>query len=281
MYADRSYVLAIEPKKDIPDGMYLSIDDPKRSIRTADYEGTPVLLIGGESHKTGQGVDTSFHYRALEEFAAQTFGIKKKVFHWSAQDLITLDKVPYIGPITRNNDRVFIATGFRKWGMTNGTLAAKLIGHYILGEDSLFHKLFQPSRFKSDPSMKQFLSQNFDVAAHLVDGKLELVADRPNSLKKGEGMPVQWHGERAGAYRDEEGKLHVLDTTCTHMGCEVEWNSAEHTWDCPCHGSRFNYDGAVVEGPADKPLMKIAIEENHEVPPHMNESKQDEHGEQP
>ncbi|SFK40137.1 Glycine/D-amino acid oxidase [Halobacillus dabanensis] len=274
MYADRSYVIAIEPEKNVPEGMYLSIDEPKRSIRTADYNGTSLLLIGGESHKTGQGVDTSFHYNALEEFAAETFGVKKKWFQWSAQDLTTLDKVPYIGPITRNNERVFIATGFRKWGMTNGTLAAKLISAYVLGEKSLFHDLFKPSRFKSDPSMKQFISQNFDVATHLVDGKLELVADRPKSLKSGEGMVVQWKGERAGAYRDEEGKLHVLDTTCTHMGCEVEWNSGDHTWDCPCHGSRFSYDGAVVEGPAKQPLMKIAIEEGHEVPPHIEESDQ-------
>lgn len=271
MYAERSYLLAIEPEKEIPDGMYLSIDEPKRSIRTADYKGTPILLIGGESHKTGQGVDTSFHYNALEEFAAETFGVKRKLFQWSAQDLTTLDKVPYIGPITRSNDRVFIATGFRKWGMTNGTLAAKLISNYVMGEESLYHELFKPSRFKSDPSMKQFISQNFEVATHLVEGKLELVQETPKRLKKGEGMVVQWKGERAGAYRDDEGKLYVLDTTCTHMGCEVEWNSGEHTWDCPCHGSRFSYDGAVMEGPADQPLMKIAIEDNHEVPPHLED----------
>ncbi|WP_226581647.1 FAD-dependent oxidoreductase [Halobacillus litoralis] len=273
MYAERSYIMAIEPEKEIPDGMYLSIDEPKRSIRTAEYEGTPILLIGGESHKTGQGVDTSFHYHALEEFAAETFGVKRKLFQWSAQDLTTLDKVPYIGPITRKNDRIFIATGFHKWGMTSGTLAAKLLCDYITGEESLFHQLFKPTRFKSDPSMKQFISQSFDVATHLVEGKLELVADRPNRLNKGEGKIVQWKGERAGAYRDDKGQLHVLDTTCTHMGCEVEWNSAEHTWDCPCHGSRFSYDGSVVEGPADQPLMKIAIEENSEVPPRIEENE--------
>ncbi|ASF41060.1 (2Fe-2S)-binding protein [Halobacillus halophilus] len=259
MYAERSYLMAIEPEREIPDGMYLSVDEPKRTIRTAEYNGKPILLVGGESHKTGMGVNTSFHYNAIEEFAAQTFGIKKKLFQWSAQDLTTLDKVPYIGPITRRNDRVFIATGFRKWGMTNGTLAAQLISQSVAGEDSLFHSLFKPSRFKTDPSMKQFLSQNFDVAVHLVEGKLELVADRPQNLKKGEGLVVQWKGERAGAFKDEEDQIHLLDTTCTHMGCEVEWNDAERTWDCPCHGSRFSFDGTVVEGPADQPLMKIAF----------------------
>ncbi|KHE67768.1 FAD-dependent oxidoreductase [Halobacillus sp. BBL2006] len=260
MYAERSYLMAIEPEREIPPGMYVSIDEPKRTIRSAEYNGKPILLVGGENHKTGDGIDTSFHYRAIEEFAAQTFGIREKLFQWSAQDLTTLDKVPYIGPITKKNNRVLIATGFRKWGMTNGTLAAQLLSNYVLGEESLFHELFKPSRFKADPSMKQFLSQNFDVAVHLVEGKLELVGDRPDRIKKGEGKVVQWRGERAGAFKDEDGELHLLDTTCTHMGCEVEWNSAEHTWDCPCHGSRFSFDGTVVEGPADQPLMKISLE---------------------
>ncbi|TGB02706.1 FAD-dependent oxidoreductase [Halobacillus salinus] len=260
MYAERSYLMAIEPEKEIPEGMYVSIDEPKRTVRTAEYNGKPILLVGGESHKTGEGVDTSFHYKIIEEFAAETFGIKRKLAQWSAQDLTTLDKVPYIGPITRRNKNVFIATGFRKWGMTNGTLAAQLISDYVLGEESLFHELFKPSRFKTDPSMKQFLSQNFDVANHLIDGKLELVADRPERLRKGEGKVIQWRGERAGAFKDDDGQLYMVDTTCTHMGCEVEWNGAERSWDCPCHGSRFSFDGSVMEGPADQPLPDLSQE---------------------
>lgn len=275
MYAERSYLMAIEPEREIPDGMYVSIDEPRRTIRTAELDGKPILLVGGESHKTGQGVDTSFHYKVIEEFAAQTFGIKKKLYQWSAQDLTTLDKVPYIGPITNQNQNVYIATGFRKWGMTNGTLAAQLISGYILGEESLFHELFKPSRFKTDPSMKHFLSQNFDVAAHLVEGKLELVADRPERLKKTEGKVIQWKGERAGAYKDENGEIFLLDTTCTHMGCEVEWNSGEHTWDCPCHGSRFAYNGEVVEGPAKKPLLDLTHELYPEAPPQIDEERQE------
>ena len=274
MYAERSYLMAIEPEKEIPSGMYVSIDEPKRTVRTAEYEGNPILLVGGESHKTGEGIDTSFHYRAIEEFAAETFGIKKKLFQWSAQDLTTLDKVPYIGPITRRNKRVFIATGFRKWGMTNGTLAAQLITDYVRGETSLFHDLFKPSRFKTDPSMKQFLSQNFDVATHLIDGKLEIVGERPERLRTGEGKVIQWEGQRAGAYKDQEGKVYMVDTTCTHMGCEVEWNSAEHSWDCPCHGSRFSYDGSVMEGPADKPLVDLS-EKLLPLSEHKHEGQED------
>ncbi|MFG6147203.1 FAD-dependent oxidoreductase [Halobacillus sp. B23F22_1] len=265
MYAERSYVIAIEPKKDWQGGMYLSIDDPKRSIRSANYQGKDILLIGGESHRTGEGGESLFHYNALEEFAERTFGIRAKLFQWSAQDLTTLDKVPYIGPIRKNDKRVFLATGFRKWGMTNSRVAGDLITDYVMGRDSLYKTLFTPSRFKADPSMKEFLKNNSNVAAHLMEGKIELVGTRPEALLKGEGAVIQWKGERAGAYKDDNGELHVLDTTCTHMGCEVEWNSAEHSWDCPCHGSRFSFDGEVMEGPAKKPLKKIAYSDTDEV----------------
>ncbi|WP_181347676.1 FAD-dependent oxidoreductase [Thalassobacillus sp. CUG 92003] len=261
MYAERSYVIAIEPENHDTTGMYLSIDEPKRSVRPVQYQGKSLLLIGGESHRTGEGIDTAFHYNALEEFAAQTFGVKEKLFQWSAQDLTTLDKVPYIGKITRNKPDIYVATGFRKWGMTTSTVAARLITDSIMGKDNPYVSLYTPSRFKANPSIKQFISQNFNVGAHLLEGKMELVGTRPKALKKGQGDIVQIRGERAGAFRDEDGNLHVLDTTCTHMGCEVDWNSAERTWDCPCHGSRFSYDGEVMEGPAKQPLTKLDHDE--------------------
>ncbi|MFC7063300.1 FAD-dependent oxidoreductase [Halobacillus seohaensis] len=265
MYAERSYVIAIEPEKQWEGGMYLSVDEPKRSIRSAEYEGKDILLISGENHRTGEGGEHSFHYKALEEFASRTFGIKSKLFQWSAQDLTTLDKLPYIGPIQKENKRIYLATGYRKWGMTNSRVASELITDYVMGRESLYHNLFTPSRFKADPSMKAFMKNNLNVASHFMEGKLELVGTRPEALLKGEGAVIQWKGERAGAYKDDSGELYVLDTTCTHMGCEVEWNSGEHSWDCPCHGSRFSYDGHVMEGPAKQPLKKIAYSDTNEV----------------
>ncbi|WP_101842275.1 FAD-dependent oxidoreductase [Halobacillus sp. Marseille-P3879] len=281
MYAERSYVIAIEPEHKWEGGMYLSIDEPKRSVRSVEYEGKEILLIGGESHRTGEGGDNLFHYHALEEFASRTFGIKSKLFQWSAQDLTTLDKVPYIGPIRKDSKHIFLATGFRKWGMTNSRVAGELLTDYVMGRDSLYKPVFIPSRFKADPSMKEFLKNNTNVAAHLMEGKIELVGTRPEALLKGEGAVIQWKGERAGAYKDEHGELHVLDTTCTHMGCEVEWNSGEHSWDCPCHGSRFSFDGEVLEGPAKKPLKKIAYSDTDEVRHLPNEDEEfNEHSDQ-
>src|SRR5690606_22132715 len=122
---------------------------------------------------------------------------------------------------------------------------------------SPYQDLFTPSRFYADPTLKNFVVQNADVAKHLIGGKLEVINAYPEDLQNDEGSVVSVNGKRAGAYRDPEGKLHIVDTTCTHMGCEIEWNNGERTWDCPCHGSRFSYDGEVIEGPAKKPLKKI------------------------
>ncbi|SFE82822.1 FAD-dependent oxidoreductase [Alteribacillus iranensis] len=256
MHADRAYVLGVTTKESYPGGMYLSVDQPNRSLRAANINGEELILVSGESHKTGQGEDTMNHYKALEEFGREIFTIDKIAYRWSTQDLITLDKLPYIGPITKGEPRVLLATGFRKWGMTNSTAAALLFKDKVLGEKSPYEELYHPSRFYVQPSLKNFLVENGDVARHLIKGKLDVPAWSPEVVVKGEGKVVSVNGHRKGAYRDETGDLHIVDTTCTHVGCEVEWNDGDRTWDCPCHGSRFSYTGEVIEGPAEKPLQK-------------------------
>ncbi|MBS4173095.1 FAD-dependent oxidoreductase [Bacillus sp. FJAT-49736] len=259
MYAERSYIIAIKPEKELQGGMYINAEQPTRSLRNVMLDGEKVLLVGGENHKTGQGISTILHYQALENYAEQTFGIKEYLFRWSAQDLTTLDKVPYIGQITDGHPNIFVATGFRKWGMTNSTVAANLMKDLIMEKESPYYELFTPSRF-GETSFKSFISTNVDVAKHLLEGKLEYPLMNVHDLEKDEGAVVRVNGKRAGAYRDKEGKIHIVDTTCTHLGCEVEWNSGDRTWDCPCHGSRFSIHGDVMEGPAESPLEKIADE---------------------
>ncbi|WP_088104505.1 FAD-dependent oxidoreductase [Halalkalibacter urbisdiaboli] len=256
MYADRSYIVGAKTKQ-FPGGMYLNAETPSRSLRYTMVNGEKLLLIGGEEHKTGQGMDTLYHYEALENFGKELFSDLDIRYHWSAQDLITLDKVPYIGKITKNHPNTYVATGFRKWGMTNSTAAARLISDQILGEYNPYVELYNPSRFVADPSIKKFMSYNGDVAKHLIKGKFENPDRTPEELTKDEGGVVTVNGKRAGAYRDNDGTLHVVDTTCTHMGCEVNWNHGERTWDCPCHGSRFSFEGEVIEGPANEPLTPL------------------------
>ncbi|WP_440895619.1 FAD-dependent oxidoreductase [Amphibacillus sp. Q70] len=255
MHANRSYVIAAKPKKKYPGGSFISADKPIRSLRSVMINGEEMVLIGGESHKTGQGIDTMKHYQALENFGQSILGLENISYRWSAQDLTTLDKVPYIGKITSGQDNILIATGYRKWGMSNGTAAALLLSDMVLGKKNRFQDLYAPARFYARPSLKNFFIQNANVAEHLIKGKLQLSNINPNTLTNDEGAIISVKGERKGAYRDMDGKLHIVDTTCTHVGCEVEWNSSERTWDCPCHGSRFSYTGDVVEGPAEKPLQ--------------------------
>ncbi|MEM1505536.1 FAD-dependent oxidoreductase [Domibacillus sp. 8LH] len=256
MYAVRSYVLAAKTKKAYPGGMYISADQPTRSLCSATINGEEIVLIGGQSHKVGQGRNTLEHYKALEIFGQQVFGLDKMVYRWSAQDLTTLDKIPYIGEITSGQPNILIATGYRNWGMSNGTAAALLFRDIILDKKNVYQDLYTPSRFYAHPSLKNFLVENASVAAHLIKGKLDLPAKSAEDLSNGEGAVITVKGHRKGAYKDEEGKLYIVDTTCTHIGCEVEWNNGDRTWDCPCHGSRFSYTGEVIEGPAEKPLQQ-------------------------
>lgn len=260
MYAEASYVVAASTKTPFPGGMYLSAEDPKRSLRSHSFNGEKVVLFGGESHKVGQGHRMSDHYKALKFFAEETFGVKQFINRWSAEDFYTLDKLPYIGPVTKEQQNVLIATGFHKWGMTNGTAAALLFRDYILENDNPYRELFEPTRFYADPSIKTFFVQNADVAGHFVKDKLTIPKKKISELQEDEGAVVRVNGRRAGAYKDSEGCVHLVDTTCTHLYCEVEWNDGDRTWDCPCHGSRFGYDGKVVEGPADRPLTNLSDE---------------------
>nr|WP_236784649.1 FAD-dependent oxidoreductase [Alteribacter salitolerans] len=260
MHAERSYSLAVKTSKPITSGMYINAEDPKRSIRCTPAEDGYLMIIGGEKHKTGQGIDTSKHYDALAAYSREMFPDAEILYRWATHDLITMDKLPYIGHITERHKNIFVATGFHKWGMTNGTIAAKIIRDGILEKENTYRELFTPHRMKADPGIKEFVKENANVAKYFVKGKAEMVRRKPEDLASDEGGVVTVKGKRAGAYKDPDGLLHAVDTTCTHMGCECEWNDGDRTWDCPCHGSRFNVQGEVIEGPADKPLRKLDLE---------------------
>ncbi|KGX87236.1 FAD-dependent oxidoreductase [Pontibacillus litoralis] len=257
MYAERSYVIAAPLNKQAPKGMYLSADEPKRSIRTANLNGNNFILIGGESHKTGQSEDIENPFHQLQQFGKRYFDIQEPLYQWSAQDLTTLDNIPYVGQITTSRHNILIATGFRKWGMTNGTAAALLLTDLVQKQPSPYEDVFAPSRFYADPSIKHFLMQNVNVASQLMKGKLEITFRQPEDLQADEGATIYYNNQRAGAYKNTDGDIYIVDTTCTHLGCEVEWNNDEKSWDCPCHGSRFSIEGEVLEGPAKKSLKRF------------------------
>ncbi|MFD2924777.1 FAD-dependent oxidoreductase [Halobacillus naozhouensis] len=259
LHVERSYSIAVKTSSKIPEGMYLNADQPKRSLRYAkDDSGEPLLLVGGESHTSGQHDDPLAHYENLSSFADEHFEVKDIPYRWSSQDPSTMDNLPYIGPITEKQPNIYVATGFAKWGMTNGTIAATLISDQIRQRSNPYKELFSPSRFHAKQDLKNFTKENADVAKEFVKGKLNRKDKKLEELEHDDGAVVHYKGNKVGAYKDAAGNLSLVDTTCTHMGCDVSWNKAERSWDCPCHGSRFTTDGEVIEGPATKPLKKLS-----------------------
>jgi len=256
----RSYAVAARLRHAAPDGMYISVEEPTRSLRPAP-DGR--IIVGGEGHKTGHEPDTRRCYAALEAWGRTHFDIESIDYRWSAQDYHPVDGFPYVGQLTPRQERVLVATGFRKWGMTNGTAAAQILADRIVGRDNPWATAFDSTRVAPRPSAGPFVQENLGVAARFVADRIAVLhAPTADSLQPGEGGIVRRDGGRAACYRDETGSLHAVSTTCTHLGCQVTFNTAERTWDCPCHGSRFDVDGHVLEGPAVKDLpLKQRVDE--------------------
>lgn len=262
IYPERSYALGVTIKEKFPKGMYINAEDPARSLRSQRFEDGELIIVGGDHHKTGHGPNTIEHYHNLRVYANETFTVKDILYRWSTQDCMTLDKVPYIGQLGPTNPNIYVATGFGKWGMTSSTVSAILLRDLIVKGENPWSPVYSPQRFTPMASAVNFFKENTDVALSLISGKLT-PGSYDKEVKGNEGKVLEIDGNRVGAYRDGDGKLHLVDTTCTHMGCELDWNDAETTWDCPCHGSRFTCDGDIVEGPTTKPLKKIQEEQRH------------------
>ncbi|MCM0648543.1 FAD-dependent oxidoreductase [Clostridium swellfunianum] len=253
IYPERSYLMGVRVKEKFPGGMYITAEDPGRSLRSQPFEDGDLVIVGGEHHKTAHDGDTMKHYEALRDFAENTYSIIDIPYRWSAQDYHAMDGLRYIGRLTSRTPNIYVGTAFGKWGMTNSTVAGIMIKDLIIKGENPWTEAYSPQRFTPAASYKTFTTQNLNVAKELFKHKFEELPETAE-LKHGEAKVLRHEGHRIGAYKDESGKLHVVDTTCTHMGCEVEWNSAEKSWDCPCHGSRFSYTGDIVEGPAMHPL---------------------------
>jgi glycine/D-amino acid oxidase-like deaminating enzyme/nitrite reductase/ring-hydroxylating ferredoxin subunit len=256
-HPQRSYAIAVPlGTTRSPEGMYINVSPPTRSIRTAPFESGRLLLLGGEGHKPGEEPETERRYRNLEELARDTFGITDPAVHrWSTQDYTTIDRLPYIGRLTRRSEHVWVATGFGKWGMSNGTLAAQILTDAILGRPNPWASLYDAKRVKPLASARKFTTENAKVATHWVRDRTTTQA--LEALQPGEGGIVEANGRRLAAYRDTEGIVQAVSPACTHLGCYVQWNGAEKSWDCPCHGSRFGADGTVIQGPAVKDLPQM------------------------
>lgn len=255
----RTYVVGVRvPKGSVPTGLYWDTLEPYHYVRLMDPSAsgdTDVLIVGGEDHKTGQGDGRELErFERLAAWTRERFGATDIVYRWSGQVLEPVDHLAFIGR-NPSNDHVWIATGDSGNGMTHGTIAGILLADLIAGRESPWARVYDPGRVTVGAAA-EFVKENVNVAEQFVDwltlGEVDDVGDVP----AGEGRLVRRGAKKLAAYRAPDGALTVCSATCTHLGCIVSWNRAEHTWDCPCHGSRFAPDGSVINGPAVTPLAR-------------------------
>ncbi len=261
-HPSRSYAMSVRCAGPVPAGMYLSIASPSRSVRPVDLDGAPGLVVEGSGHKPGDTEDTERYYAELESWVRETFDVQAVEHRWSAQDYVTVDQVPYIGRCPRTTN-VYVGTGYKKWGMTGGTVAGMIIADLIGDRSNPWLEVFDATRVNPAQSITKFVKENASVGMHFVKDRLErLRAGQVADLAPGAGGLVQVEGRTVGAYKDNSGKVHAVSVTCTHLGCTVKWNPAETSWDCPCHGSRFTTRGEIIEGPATRALEQIPVAED-------------------
>lgn len=256
MYQSTSYAVAMQTKEKLFEGMYISSEEPTISLRTAKYGDEYLLIVVGFDHKTGAQIDLSNSYKYLEEIAKSLYPKGNIKYHWNTEDCITLDKIPYIGKFSSMWENAYVATGFNKWGITMSNVAAEIITDKILGEENEYENVFKSTRLEPIKNIKEVTNIVKESVNSLVVKKLEVPQEEANQIQNGEGKIVEVNGQKIGVYKDEEGQIYKVNPVCKHLGCELSWNNLEKTWDCPCHGSRYDYKGNLIYGPSVKSLDK-------------------------
>jgi glycine/D-amino acid oxidase-like deaminating enzyme/nitrite reductase/ring-hydroxylating ferredoxin subunit len=256
LYLYTSYVVGGRlPKGMVPEACFWDTADPYHYLRIDSHRDFDYAIVGGEDHKTGQESDPLARYRALEATAREWMPGLDVTHHWSGQVVETNDGLPFIG---ETSPRQFAATGFSGNGMTFGTLAGMMARDSVLGQKNPWEGLFDVGRTKIKGGAWDYIKENVDYPYYMIRGWLTAPEETPlREVKPGEGRILELNGEPVAVFRSVRGRLTLLSPTCTHMGCRVEWNPAESTWDCPCHGSRFKPTGAVLSGPAESPLVRV------------------------
>ena len=289
MYQSTSYGISIPVKEKLFDGMYITSTNPKVSLRMAKVDNNIikdvvdgnienyakqdkenrkrvkekqnskidneyVLIVVGADHKTGEKTDLSNSYKKLENIAKQIYPQGKVENYWNTEDCITLDKIPYIGKYSTMWENAYVATGFNKWGITTSNIAANIITDMIIGRKNRYEDIFISTRVEPVKNRQEVGNMLKETVSSLVLKKFELPESEQASLKNEEGKIIEIEGEKVGAYKDKEGRIYTIVPKCAHLGCELSWNNLEKTWDCPCHGSRYDYTGKMLYGPTVKDL---------------------------
>ncbi|UAY52869.1 FAD-dependent oxidoreductase [Ferruginibacter albus] len=256
----RSYAMAVLLNKNYPQNLCYDMYDPYHYYRTQEVNGQKFLIAGGEDHKTAHEENTEHCFLKLESHIRKYFDVKEIAFKWSSQYFEPNDGLSYIGNMPGNPGNILVATGFGGNGMVYSHVAAQLLHDIVLNKQNDAIALFNPNRIKPIAGFSNFIKENVDVIKKFA-GKFFSSAEvqELSEIAKGEGKIIKYHDESIALYKDEQGKLYALNPICTHMKCNVEWNAVEKSWDCPCHGARYDINGKVLTGPADLDLEVVQI----------------------
>jgi glycine/D-amino acid oxidase-like deaminating enzyme/nitrite reductase/ring-hydroxylating ferredoxin subunit len=259
----RSYAMALTLKdKNYPDALVYDMHDPYHYYRTQNVNGQDYLIAGGEDHKTGHEVNTEKCFRALESHVRKYFDVEHIAYKWSSQYFETTDGLPYIGHLPGQPEDIYVATGFGGNGITLGTVASFVLRDMIVHGKSEYQEIFDPNRLKPIAGFTNFLREQADVIKTMIGGWIS--SEKINGLSElaaDEARVVKYENEKLAIYRDESGQLHAVNPVCPHAKCTVNWNRAEKSWDCPCHGSRFSMEGEMLTGPSRTDLEKVEVKE--------------------
>jgi glycine/D-amino acid oxidase-like deaminating enzyme/nitrite reductase/ring-hydroxylating ferredoxin subunit len=268
----RTYVVALRiPKGSVPKALYWDTGDPYHYVRIQETDHGDLLIVGGEDHKTGQENDGQERLSKLIDWAQQTFGVAgTPVYSWSGQVMEPVDGVAYIGKSPGKEEDIYIITGDSGNGMTHGTLAGIILTDLITGKHNHWAELYDPKRITMGAA-KEYARENLNVAVQYADHIRSGDVDSSQKIAPGEGAVVHRGTKKIAMYKDERGHTHECSAVCTHAGCVVHWNSTEKSWDCPCHGSRFNPYGKVLNGPAIADL-EITEKEDESEPSEAGEA---------
>ncbi len=254
----RSYAAAFTLKDgNYPTGLSYDMEEPYHYFRTQTIDNKRYIIVGGFDHKTGHNDNTAETLRELEAYIRTYFDVDSIDYIWSSQYYTAADGLPYIGLLPGHTD-VYTGTGYIGNGMIFGTLAGKIISDLIAGKENPYADLYKPSRIKPIAGFAEFVKENADVISRFIGDRFSY--EQINALAElapGEATVAEWENRKVAIYKDDNGKIYALNPVCPHAACIVNWNTAEKTWDCPCHGGRYAPNGTLLTGPATHGLASL------------------------
>lgn len=258
-YPYRTYAMGfVIPDNALPKALYWDTLDPYHYIRIHKDKNSTIMIVGGEDHKTGQETEENERWRCLEEWTREHFPFAGEVqYRWSGQVMEPQDYLTYAGKNPMDSDNVYIITGDSGMGMTNATCGAMIVSDLIVGYENPWAKLYDPSR---KMMTSEFVKENVNFVAQYKDWFTKGDVASPDQIPNGEGAIIRQGLMKVAVYKTESGQVHTCSAVCPHLGCIVDWNRVEKTWDCPCHGSRFDAHGRVMNGPALADLAEIKLD---------------------